>query len=102
MSWRTVLCGCAMVLLYCTPAQALTVEQVLALKKAGVSDETIQRLLEHAREDKLIAEQLGTWTTQSGRVIRSTGKRRWPLTPPELHQGQYPIGIYPFLSPPPP
>lgn len=102
MIWRAVLCGCAMVL-FCVPlVWALTVEEVLSLKKAGVGDETIQRLLEHEHEDKFVAEHLGSWTTPDGRMIRSTGKRRWPLTPPALSQGQYPIGVYPMVPLPPP
>lgn len=99
---RAVPWGCAISLLCFTTAWALTVEEVLALKKAGVNDETIHRLLEREHEDKFIAEHLGAWTTPDGRVIRSTGKRRWPLTPPELSQGQYQIGVYPVVPLPSP
>jgi hypothetical protein len=89
-------------LLSSIPAWALTTEEILALKKAEVSDETLQRLLEQEHEDKLLTEHLGTWTTPDGRVIRSTGKRQWSLNPPELHQPQYLIGVYPFIQLPPP
>jgi len=89
-------------LLSISPAYPLTVEEILALKKAGVSDETIQMLLEREHEDRSAAEHLGTCTTPDGRVIRSTGKRHWPLSLPESYQGQYPIGVYPFINLTPP
>lgn len=97
-----LLCSVLAFLLSSVSAYALTVEEILALKKAGVSDETIQRLLEQEHEDKAVAEHLGTWTTPDGRVIRSTGKRQWSLSPPDLYQEQYPLCIYPFIKLTPP
>lgn len=55
-------------------SHALTVEEVLALKKAGVSDATIQMLLEREERNSFAAERLGTHVTDDGRVIRSTGR----------------------------
>jgi hypothetical protein len=55
-------------------SHALTVEEVLALKRAGVGDETIQMLLEQEDKTNFPAERLGSTVTDDGRVIRSTGR----------------------------
>ncbi len=94
--------GFLAILLNISPAYSLTVEEILALKKAGVGDETIQMLLEQEYEERSAAEHLGTWTTLDGRVIRSTGKRHRPLSSSEVYPGQYPVGVYPFIDLTPP
>lgn len=69
-------------------ALALTPEEVLQLKKAGVSEKTIQMMLEQERDRQVppsMTEQgyatghPGTWKLQDGRTITSTGKRQLPL-----------------------
>lgn len=54
------------------PAWALTVAEILALKKAGVSEETLQMLLERERDDKAMALRAGTWKLRDGRTVYST------------------------------
>ncbi len=54
------------------PAYPLTLDEILTLKKAGVTDKTIQMILQQEREEILIAERLGIWTTRDGSTIRST------------------------------
>ena len=71
--------GTILVMLSCTTVLALTPDQVLALKKAGVSDRTIQLMIEQEREAKQnpydtmgtkeIVDSYGNRT-----VIYSTGK----------------------------
>ncbi len=79
--------------------KALTVEEILALKKVGVSDETIQMLLEQEHLGRAPADYLGTWTTPDGRLFRSTGKRPRPASPPIESS---PPSIYPFVDLTPP
>ncbi len=101
------------VLLEASVAFPLTPEEVLKLKAAGVSEETIQMMLQKEREDKIPAkmreqgyatEHMGTWKLQDGRTITSTGKRRQPLPsasdyPPSSF---YTPDVYPSLSFPSP
>ena len=54
------------------PAGALTVAEILALKKAGVSEETLQMLLERERDDKAMALRAGTWKLPDGRTVYAT------------------------------
>ena len=54
------------------PVYSLTLEEILTLKKAGVTDKTIQLILQQEREEIFTAERLGIWTTRDGRTIRST------------------------------
>ena len=71
-------------------ASALTADEVLQLRQAGVSDATIQQMLENERmkdqqqqadapsaameQDKFANDHIGTWTNSEGRVVLSTGK----------------------------
>jgi hypothetical protein len=54
------------------PAGALTVAEILALKKAGVSEETLQMLIERERDDKAMALRAGTWKLPDGRTVYAT------------------------------
>lgn len=74
------------------PAYPLTVEEILTLKKAGVTEKTIQMLLQREHEDVSAAERLGIWTTRDGRVIRST-----PPSSCDSHHAHYPISVSPFI-----
>src|SRR3954469_9000433 len=65
--------ACAIMLgISAVPAFALSVEEILALKKAGVSEETIQMLLERERDDKAMALRAGTWKVADGRTVYAT------------------------------
>jgi hypothetical protein len=79
------------------PAYSLTVEEILSLKKAGVSEETIQMLLEREREDRAMALRAGTWKTGDGRVVYSTEGN---ATPSQPCQEVYPLCIYPQIDAP--
>ncbi|MBI4526346.1 MAG: hypothetical protein HY695_21310 [Deltaproteobacteria bacterium] len=78
-------------------ASALTVEEVLALRKAGVSDQTIQMMLEAEKTTytPFGAEYPSSWTTSDGRVFRSTGHGRDVLRESSQY---YPVGVYPYVT----
>ena len=92
---------------------SLTPEEVLKLKAAGVSEATIQLMLQKEQENKIPAKTLeqgyatdhmGTWKLQDGRTITSTGKRQLPLDYPTAYPpySPYPPNIYPYVVGPPP
>lgn len=92
-------------------AHALTPEEVLRLKAAGVSEDTIQLLLRNERESRLSSEKLeqgyatdhmGTWKLRDGRTISSTGKRQLPLHYPTEYPpaSEYAPHIYPDIDVP--
>jgi hypothetical protein len=62
----------ALWLLLPSAADALTVAEVLALKKAGVSEETLQMLIERERDEKIMALRAGTWKLSDGRTVYAT------------------------------
>ena len=85
---------------------ALTPEEVLKLKAAGVSEETIQMMLQYEFENNISQEKIeqgyttdhmGTWKLKDGRTITSTGKRQLPLHYPTEYPPPSPYA--PFLSP---
>lgn len=76
-----------------SPVYPLTVEEILALKKAGISEKTIQMLLEREREDR----SAGTWKTTDGWVIHSTDIGKRPSGVPEQRQENYPICVNPII-----
>ncbi|MEW6268228.1 MAG: hypothetical protein AB1689_02885 [Thermodesulfobacteriota bacterium] len=98
------------------PAPALTAEEVLKLKEAGVSDETIQQMLaneraqadqsaatEQMQQQKFANDHIGTWTTSDGRVVMSTGRAdpQKDVFDPTIPQsgGEYPMSVYPYVFP---
>jgi hypothetical protein len=94
-------------------AFSLTPEEVLKLKAAGVSETTIQLMLQKEPEDKIpsrtleqgyATEHMGTWKLQDGRTITSTGKRQLPLDYPTAYppDSPYAPNIYPYVVSPPP
>ena len=94
-------------------AFSLTPEEVLKLKAAGVSEPTIQLMLQKEQEDKISSrtleqgyatEHMGTWKLQDGRTITSTGKRQLPLDYPTAYppDSPYAPNIYPYVVSPPP
>ena len=90
-SMNLVLCALPALLLCATlPARALTAEEIQQLKLSGVSDDTIQDMLQNERlkeqqkaqnapsaameQDKFANDHIGSWTNSDGRVVLSTGK----------------------------
>jgi hypothetical protein len=78
------------------PSFALTVEEIIALKKAGVSEETIQMLLE--REEKAMEIRAGTWKLRDGRTVYSNEGAAPPA--PQYGPEAYPLCIYPTIDVP--
>ncbi len=73
------------------PVYALTVEEVVTLKKQGVSDQTIEKpiALEQANRNS------GSWRTRDGWIVHSTEIRRYPHTYLDPYFQTYPIVGYP-------
>ena len=103
----------AALLLGASTAFSLTPEEVLKLKAAGVSETTIQLMLQKEQENKIpsrtleqgyATEHMGTWKLQDGRTITSTGKRQLPLDYPTVYPPDFPYAptIYPYIVSPPP
>lgn len=90
MLWKSSVLAFA--LLTVSPAAAVTVEEILALKKAGVSEETIRMLIEQEENKSFPAERLGTHVTEDGRVIRSTGRS---LRHPGFSETNMEVVVYP-------
>lgn len=87
----------AIILLIASEAAGLTVAEILALKKAGVSEETLQMLIEREREDKAMALRAGTWKLSDGRTVYSTeGLPEAEIPPPAA----YVPCIYPEVNVP--
>ncbi len=78
------------------PASALTFEQVLALRKAGLSDKTIQMMIEQENRNPFDTESPNTWTASDGREFRSTGQGRRPA---DCSDSSYPIYVSPTVVP---
>jgi hypothetical protein len=94
------------------PARGLTADEVLKLRAAGVSNETIQKMIdsESAQQpapppsdvvsEDYASHHIGTWDTPDGNVVLSTGKDRQPGFDPTLpSSNQYPINVYPYVFP---
>lgn len=94
-------------------AESLTAEQVLELRKAGVSDETIQKMLDQGssagslpgplQQQAEATSHIGSWDLPDGTRVLSTGKSDMPnhFYDPTIGGGsnQYPISVYPFVTP---
>jgi hypothetical protein len=52
-------------------AAALTVDEIIGLKQAGVSDSTIERLIKGGGDNR----SAGTWKTKDGWIVHSTDTR---------------------------
>lgn len=105
---------CPLLLFHLRPhlALALTPEEILKLKKAGVSEKTIQMMLEQERDRQIppnmteqgyATDHPGTWKLQDGRTITSTGKRQLPLHYPTEYPPPAPYApdISPYIFTPP-
>jgi len=71
-------------------SQALTVDEIIKLKQAGVSDSTIELLIKRGGD----ARSAGVWK-QDGWIIHST-ESRFPDEPRiDTYYGDNPIAVYP-------
>jgi hypothetical protein len=71
-------------------SQALTVDEIIKLKQAGVSDLTIELLIKRGGD----ARSAGVWK-QDGWIVHST-ESRFPDEPIiDAYYGDYPIAAYP-------
>jgi hypothetical protein len=74
-------------------SHGLTVDEVIKLKQAGVSDSTIELLISRSGD----ARSAGVWK-QDGWIIHST-ESRFPDEPRiDSYYGDYPIEVYPQFS----
>jgi hypothetical protein len=74
-------------------ARALTVEEIIRLKQAGVADSTIELLIQRGGD----ARSAGVWK-QDGWIVYST-ETRFPDAPRfETYPGEYPISVYPEVD----
>jgi len=67
---------------------ALTVDEIIKLKQAGVGDATIQMLI----ESEGTARAAGTWRTKDGWIVHTTETRE---RRPVEEQGYYPMVVVP-------
>jgi hypothetical protein len=78
------------VMLCAAPSHALTVGEIIKLKRAGVSDSTIELLIQRSGHPC----SAGVWR-QDGWIVHST-ESRCPDTPQvEIYPGDYPMAVYP-------
>jgi hypothetical protein len=73
-------------------ASALTVDEIIKLKQAGVSDTTIEMLIERDGN----ARAAGTWK-QNGWIIHSTEVREPRPLLDYSYNAPYPIDVYPQI-----
>jgi hypothetical protein len=79
--------------LSCKVASALTVDEVIRLKQAGVSDSTIEMLIKGDGDNR----SAGTWKTKDGWIVHTTETRE-PSVVLSDERYQYPIVVYPSYS----
>src|SRR5581483_399731 len=111
MIWLVQLLGIGVLASWGSASFALTPEEILKLKAAGVSEETIQLLLQKEQEEQIPAstveqgyatDHMGAWKLKDGRTITSTGKRRLPLHYPTDYPPPSPYMpyMYPYVTAP--
>jgi hypothetical protein len=88
---RLALFTVACFLLLSTIAQALTVDEIIRLKQAGVSDSTIELLIKADGDNR----SAGTWKTKDGWIVHTTETREPAISPDNRYQTDYPIAVYP-------
>ena len=74
----------------CSTVQALTVDEVIKLKRAGVADSTIELLIKRTGD----ARAAGVWK-KDGWIIHSTATRLPDASWSEPLYGDPPIAVYP-------
>jgi len=73
-------------------AQALTVDEIIRLKQAGVSDSTIKQVIKGDGDSR----SAGTWKTKDGWIVHMTETREPKRYSDDRYYGnEYPIAVYP-------
>lgn len=91
--FATVLTTAVTALFFASAARALSADEIIKLKQAGVSDSTIELLIKRGGD----ARSAGVWK-QDGWIVYST-ESRFPDNPRlEDYQGEYPITVYPQVD----
>jgi hypothetical protein len=76
-------------------AQALTVDEIIRLKRAGVSDSTIEMLIKGDGDSR----SAGTWKTKDGWIVHTTETReRQNYSDDRYYGNEYPIAVYPNVD----
>jgi hypothetical protein len=71
-------------------SHALTVDEIIKLKQGGVSDSTIELLIQRSGD----ARSAGVWK-QDGWIVQSTESRFPDMPQVEFYPGNYPTDVYP-------
>jgi hypothetical protein len=74
-------------------AQALTVDEIIKLKQAGVGDATIQQLI----ESEGTSRAAGVWRTKDGWIVHTTETRAPHFLPSGEIRTDYPFTLYPWI-----
>jgi len=82
-----------------TPAYALSVVEVLALKKAGVGDETIQMLIDAERDSRAVADRIGHYRTSNGWLVHTTPGSQSADISPSNSYGASSLCVSPTIFP---
>jgi len=88
---RLLIVGLSWLLVSAASAQALTVDEIIKLKKAGVGESTIQMLIERDGTSKAA----GTWRTKDGWIVHTTDTREPQPVLFDGYQLSYPLSVYP-------
>jgi len=80
--------------LVASAAQALTVDEVIRLKHAGVADSTIELMLKGDGDSR----SAGAWKTRDGWIVHTTETRDPAAYSHErYYDHRYPIAVYPNI-----
>ena len=90
---RVTLLALGLLFMSVASGQALTVDEIVKLKQAGVSDATIDLLIKRGGD----ARSAGVWK-QDGWIIHSTESRIFDAPNNEYYQDGYPLAVYPQFS----
>jgi hypothetical protein len=73
-------------------SHALTVDEIIRLKQAGVSDSTIELKIKGDGDSR----SAGTWKTKDGWIVHTTETReRQNYSDYRYYGNEYPIAVYP-------
>jgi hypothetical protein len=89
------LVGCVWALVSFAQADALTIDEIIKLKKAGVSDSIIEMLIERDGSPRAA----GTWRTNDGWIIHTTEVREPRPYANYDSRNSYPIFVEPNIAP---
>jgi hypothetical protein len=88
---RLLLVSLGFLLFSVASLEALTIDEIIKLKQAGVSESTIQMLIERDGTSKAA----GTWRTKDGWIVHTTDTREPQPTVVNDYQFSYPIAVFP-------